>query len=59
MRGLNSKIDQIFSTTSCLDYDAYAFTETWLNSDIGSAELVDATEFNVIRLDRNFNYERW
>ncbi|XP_055523028.1 uncharacterized protein LOC129717201 [Wyeomyia smithii] len=49
--GLRTKIDQLFLSSTELDYDVYVFTETNLNDRIQSCQLFN-NDFCVYRVDR-------
>ncbi|XP_055537768.1 uncharacterized protein LOC129725703 [Wyeomyia smithii] len=51
VRGLRTKIDQVFLATAELDYDIYVFAETWLDDSIQSAQLF-CNGYRVFRVDR-------
>ncbi|XP_053698842.1 uncharacterized protein LOC128745791 [Sabethes cyaneus] len=51
VRGLKSKISEVFLSTSEFSYDAYVFTETWLDDRIASRQLF-SNDYNVFRVDR-------
>lgn len=48
---MRTKTDTFHRTTLSADYDVIALTETWLNDDIGNAEL--SSEYTIFRCDRN------
>ncbi|CAG4925283.1 unnamed protein product [Colias eurytheme] len=49
--GLRTKTNTFYNNISCTDYDIIILTETWLNSNILSSELVD-DRYVVYRRDR-------
>ncbi|XP_053699084.1 uncharacterized protein LOC128746059 [Sabethes cyaneus] len=51
VRGLKSKISEVFLSTAEFSYDAYVFTETWLDDRIASRQLF-SNDYNVFRVDR-------
>ena len=52
VRGLRTKIDQVFLTTHDTNFDVIFLTETGLDDKINSLQLF-GTSFNVFRCDRN------
>ncbi|XP_053690851.1 uncharacterized protein LOC128739393 [Sabethes cyaneus] len=52
VRGLRTKIDDLFLAASDVEYDIIVFTETWLNEEINSAQLFGAN-YTVYRNDRD------
>lgn len=53
VRGLNTKLQDLSLAALTCNYDIYAFTETWLNSQVLNAEIL-SSNYNIIRCDRNF-----
>lgn len=54
-RGLNTKIRYGFrNKITLLNYDIYALTESWIQSNVESSELFDST-YTVHRADRILN----
>ena len=53
VRGLRTQTKEIYSTTSDVEYDVLALTETWLDYSIKSSELFSSNVL-VFRSDRNF-----
>lgn len=51
MRGLNTKLANVFRNSVECCYDVIAFTETWLNPDIFDSEIF-CSDFDVYRNDR-------
>lgn len=51
MRGLRTKLRDVFLRTVELNYDIYCFTETWLNENFQNAEVFDSN-YMVFRCDR-------
>ncbi|XP_062541593.1 uncharacterized protein LOC134209614 [Armigeres subalbatus] len=51
VRGLRTKVDEVFLSTSELEYDIYVFTETWLDDCIQSSQLF-CSNYAVFRVDR-------
>ncbi|XP_055522826.1 uncharacterized protein LOC129717005 [Wyeomyia smithii] len=54
VRGLRTKIDDVYLAISENDYDVYVLTETWLDSRINSLQLF-GDSYTVFRTDRNSN----
>ncbi|XP_053699446.1 uncharacterized protein LOC128746423 [Sabethes cyaneus] len=52
VRGLRTKIEDLFLTVSNAEYDIIALTETWLNEEIHSVQLF-GTNYTVYRNDRD------
>lgn len=55
VRGVNTKINTIFSALHDSEYDVLAFTESWLQSGVNSAELIPSYKYNTYRKDRNLD----
>lgn len=51
VRGLNTKLPEVYRNSVGCGYDIVVFTETWLSSDVFDSE-VFCNEFNVYRRDR-------
>lgn len=54
MRGLNTKVNQVYASVSSSEYDFIGFAETWLSDAVSDSELFPDS-YSVIRKDRNFN----
>lgn len=54
VRGLNTKLLNLYNSTVNCCYDLVAFTETWLNSSVSDSE-VFCQGYVVFRSDRNFD----
>ncbi|XP_055589243.1 uncharacterized protein LOC129741528 [Uranotaenia lowii] len=52
VRGLRTKIDELFLAVSDPEYDVIVLTETWLNDEITSVQLF-GHHYNVYRRDRD------
>lgn len=52
-RGLNTKTDILYASTSECVYDFVGLTETWLSDGVSSSELF-SDDYNVLRSDRKF-----
>lgn len=53
VRGLNTKLIDLFNATSNCDFDILCFTETWLSPHIFDSELC-CDKYTVFRCDRRF-----
>lgn len=53
VRGVSTKINEIFNAVASCNYDVIAFTETWMNSSIVESELFPPN-FLPFRSDRKF-----
>src|SRR5436190_6446778 len=52
VRGLNTKLTQLYLNVLPVNYDVLVFTETWLTDSIRDSELLDQ-RYNIYRTDRN------
>ncbi|XP_044591953.1 uncharacterized protein LOC123270083 [Cotesia glomerata] len=57
VRGLNTKLDDIFSKTYMVEYDIFAFSETWLKSGVHNSEIFN-NNYSVFRCDRREEFRR-
>ncbi|XP_044597272.1 uncharacterized protein LOC123273866 isoform X1 [Cotesia glomerata] len=57
VRGLNSKLDQIYSKSFMAEYDLFAFSETWLKSGVFDNEIFN-NNYSVFRCDRREEFRR-
>ena len=55
VRGLNTKLIEVLTSSISMEHDIFAFTETWLCSNVNDREIFDTNYFNVFRADRNFS----
>ncbi|KAJ8946190.1 hypothetical protein NQ318_001702 [Aromia moschata] len=53
VRGLRSKTHEFYISTLSSNADIVCLSETWLNSNVNSAELFDVNKYNVFRRDRD------
>ena len=51
MRGLNTKLANIFNNSFDSDFDVLVFTETWLRENVLDSEIM-ASNFQIYRRDR-------
>lgn len=51
VRGLRTKVHELYTSVLSEDYDIITLTETWLNDSFKNAELLD-DRYNIARLDR-------
>lgn len=51
VRGLNTKLFNVYRKSVGCDYDVIAFTESWLNSDVHDSEIF-CNDYQVYRKDR-------
>lgn len=54
VRGLKTKLNEIYKNCLSEDFDIIVLVETWLNEGISSSELLD-DRYVIYRFDRNFN----
>lgn len=55
VRGLRTKLNEVYLEILNNDFDVIILTETWLNDSISDAEIFDS-RYNVFRRDRNSTY---
>lgn len=54
MRGINSKLHDIYHESTCHSFAILAITETWLSNSVADGEIFDTNFYSVFRCDRDF-----
>ena|SRR5436190_14049986 len=52
VRGIKTKLHNIYNEISANDFDLIFFSETWLNSSVLNSEICDCNKYFVYRRDR-------